>query len=96
MSKFPSFHDLLDSFTAGFIKKALVGAGLTLGTTGTVLITLNKLIDNMRDAATNLPPLAVAMADIAALDYYLSCVLGAIITKYMMKSSQLTIQRIKE
>ena len=50
MSRFPSFHDLLDSFTAGFIKKALIGAGLTLGTTGTVLITLNKLIDNMRDA----------------------------------------------
>lgn len=96
MSRFPSFHDLLDSFTSGFIKKALTGAGLTLGTGGVILITLNQIIDNIRDAATNLPPFAVALADIAGFDYYLSCVLGAIITKYMMKSSQLTLQRIKE
>lgn len=96
MSRFPSFHDLLDSFALGFIKKALLGAGLTLGTTGTVLITLNQLIDNMRDATTNLPPLAVALADIAGFDYYLSMVVGAITTRYVMKGSQLTLQRVKE
>ncbi len=94
--RFDNFHELLDSFTSGFIKKALIGAGLTLGTSGTVLITLNKIIDQMKDAVTQLPPLAIALADIAALDYYVSCVIGAILTKAMLKSSQLTLQRLND
>lgn len=92
--KFDNLHELLDSFLSGALKKVLIGAGLTLGTSGTIMITLNKLIDNMRDAQTHLPPLAVALADIAGLDYYLSFVLGAIMTKMMLKSSQLTLQRL--
>lgn len=93
---FETLHDLLDSFSSGFIKRALTGAGLTLGTSGTMMIVLNKIIENMQDAVTRLPPLAVALADIAALDYYVSCVLGAIVTKYAYSGSQLTLQRIKE
>lgn len=92
---FETFHDLLDSFSSGFIKKALVGAGLTLGTSGTMMIVLNKIIENMQDAVTKIPPFAVALADIAALDYYVSVVLGAIVTKYAYFGSQLTLQKIK-
>lgn len=92
--KFDSFSDILESFSSGFIKKALMGAGLTLGTSGTVFIAINTLIDQMRDAVTHLPPLALALADIAYLDYYLSCVLGAITTKMMLQSSQLTLRKI--
>lgn len=94
--KFDNLHELLDSFLSGALKRILIGAGLTLGTSGAIMITINKLIDQMRDAQTHLPPLAVALADIASLDYYLSFVLGAIVTKMMLKSSQLTLQKLND
>ena len=94
--KFDSLNDVLESFTAGFIKKALVGAGLTLGTSGATMIAIDKLIDNMKDGVTQLPPLALALADIAYLDYYVSCVLGAIVTKSVLQGSSLTLKRMAD
>ncbi|WP_089540915.1 DUF2523 family protein [Moraxella sp. VT-16-12] len=93
--RFDSLNDVLEAFTAGFIKKALMGAGLTLGTAGGTMIVLDKFIDNMKDSVTQLPPLALALADIAFLDYYVSCVLGAIVTKSVLHGSSLTLKRLE-
>lgn len=91
---FNNFHQLLDSFASGFLKRVLYGAGLTLGTSGVIAVTLNKMIESMQDSATNLPPFAVAMADLAGLDLYISAVVGAIVTRYTLKSSNIVLQKL--
>ncbi|MGP1606519.1 MAG: DUF2523 domain-containing protein [Moraxella sp.] len=88
-----SFFNLLQSAQSGFLKNVLSGAGLTLATSGTLLVAINKLIDTMRDNVTNIPPAALALADAAGFDYYISIVLGAILTKYVQSSTRLTLIR---
>lgn len=88
-----NFIDALQSAQSGFLKNVLSGAGLTLATSGTLLVAINKLIDTMRDNITHLPPTALALADAAGFDYYISVTLGAILTKYVQSSARLTLVR---
>ncbi|MFW2177485.1 MULTISPECIES: DUF2523 family protein [unclassified Moraxella] len=85
--------DLIRSANRFFVKDALIGAGLTLGTGGAILAIINTLIDKFRDDVTNLPPMVLQYAALAGFDYSISIVLGAVSAKAIQDSSKLILLR---
>lgn len=90
-----SLTAILKSVNRGFLKDALGGAGIALATSGAILITINSMIDNLRDATTNMPPIALTFAHLAGIDVGLSIFCGALVAKYVHQSSNIVLQKKK-
>ncbi len=88
-----AFAVILPFFLSSFIKRILVGAGLTLATSGITLVTLNTLIDTFKDSLGVLPSNVLGLAHVAGFDYYFSIILGAYVSKYVSNSSKLFLKR---
>lgn len=89
-----SLVSILKSVNKGFLKDALTGAGVTLATSGSVLIAINALVDKLRDTTTGMPPQALAFMHLAGIDIAMSMILGAIVGKHVISSSNLMLKKI--
>ncbi len=76
-----------------WLKDVLTGAGLTLGTSTVILTAINALINQLRDDLTKLPLDVLQFAHLAGLDYSISIVLGAVMTKTIQDSTRLMLMR---
>lgn len=86
---------LLKSVQKGFLKNVLTGAGLTLGTSGVILASLNTAISHFKNATNSLPVQILGLAHLAGFDYFFSIILGAMVAKQIQNAGKLTLQKIK-
>ena len=82
---------ILKSVNKGFLKDFLTGAGLTLATSGTTLVALNQVIQHFKNTVNGMPPLALSLAHLSGIDVAFSLILGAIVAKWTLSSSNLTL-----
>jgi hypothetical protein len=89
-----SLATLFSSLQKGFLKNVLTGAGITLATSGTLLILLNQAVTTFKNSLGTVSATVLNLAGLAGFDYAFSIILGAIVTKYIQSSSRLTLKKI--
>ena len=86
--------DLFTSLQKGTLKNVLTGAGITLATSGTLLLVLNTAVTTFKSSLGGIPVTVLNLAGLAGFDYSFSIILGAIVTKYVQNSSKLTLRKM--
>ncbi|AMX18662.1 DUF2523 domain-containing protein [Acinetobacter baumannii] len=89
-----SLATLFSSLQKGFLKNVLTGAGITLATSGTLLLALNTAVTTFKNTLGGIPVTVLNLAGLAGFDYTFSIILGAIVTRYIQNSSKLTLRKI--
>lgn len=89
-----SLSTLFSSLQKGFLKNALTGAGVTLATSGALLIVLNQAITVFKNSLGVISATVLNLAGLAGFDYAFSIILGAIVTKYVQNSSKLSLRKM--
>ncbi|MFU8928300.1 DUF2523 family protein [Acinetobacter puyangensis] len=88
-----SLSTLFASLQKGFLKNVLTGAGITLATSGALLLVLNTAVTTFKNSLGGIPVTVLNLAGLAGFDYAFSIVLGAIVTKYVQNSSKLSLRK---
>lgn len=92
-----SFEGLLakvfDSSNKGLLKDILTGAGLTLASNAVFLTFANQYIDNLQSQTGALSASLASILHIAGIDYSMSIVLSAIVTRLAINPPSLTLTR---
>lgn len=88
-----SLSDLITSMQRGFLKEALTGAGLTLGTSAVLLTMVNNSIDYFKDSLGSIAASVLQLGGLAGFDVAISLVLGAITARYVQNSAKVYLQR---
>ncbi|MFU8928288.1 DUF2523 family protein [Acinetobacter puyangensis] len=88
-----SLSTLFASLQKGFLKNVLTGAGITLATSGALLLVLNTAVTTFKSSLGGIPVTVLNLAGLAGFDYAFSIVLGAIVTKYVQNSSKLSLRK---
>lgn len=86
----------VDSASSGFLKKALTGAGLGLASTAGVTVLVNSYIDNLRTSTGGLSAELLAILHLSALDYALSIILSAVVTRIALNSAGLQLSKLSK
>lgn len=81
-----SLTTLLQSVQKGFLKRVLEGAGLTLLTTGSMLVFLNQAIDFFKSSTNQVPATLLQLMGLSGFDIFFSLILGAMLTRYSQQS----------
>ncbi|HFD2142373.1 DUF2523 family protein [Acinetobacter baumannii] len=89
-----SLATLFSSLQKGFLKNVLTGAGITLGTSGALLLVLNTAVTTFKNSLGAISATVLNLAGLAGFDYAFSIILGAIVTKYVQNSSKLTLRKM--
>lgn len=88
-----SLSTLLTSLQRGFLKNVLEGAGIALGTSALLLVSLNTAINAFRSSLGNIPTAILDLAGLAGFDIGFSVILGAIVARYVQNAGKLTLRR---
>lgn len=88
-----SLTTLLTSLQRGFLKNVLQGAGLTLFTSGVMLLFLNEGIDFFTSSLGQLPNTLVQLMGLSGFDIFFSLILGATLTRYTQLSTKTFLGR---
>lgn len=89
-----SLSTLFASLQKGFLKNILTGAGITLATSGALLLVLNTAVTTFKSSLGAIPLTVLNLAGLAGFDYAFSIILGAIVTKYVQNSSKLSLRKL--
>lgn len=89
-----SLSTLFSSLQKGFLKNVLTGAGVTLATSGALLVVLNQAITVFKNSLGVISATVLNLAGLAGFDYAFSIILGAIVTKYVQNSSKLSLRKM--
>lgn len=84
----------LDSASSGLLKKVLTGAGLGLASTAGVTALVNSYIDNLRSSTGGLSAELLAILHLSGLDYALSIILSAVVTRIALNSVGMTLTKV--
>ena len=88
-----SLVGLFKSLQKGALKNILEGAGITLATSGTVMVAINTAIDHFKQSLNQLPATLLQLAGLSGFDVAFSLVLGAIATRYIQNAGKLFLKR---
>lgn len=83
-----SLSTLLASTQKGFLKNVLEGAGLTLLSTGAMLVFLNHGIDLFTSSLGNVPNTLIQLLGLSGFDVFFSEIFGAMLTRYTQLSAK--------
>jgi len=89
-----SLATLFASLQKGLLKNVLTGAGITLATSGALLLVLNTAVTTFKSSLGAIPLTVLNLAGLAGFDYAFSIILGAIVTKYVQNSSKLSLRKL--
>lgn len=89
-----SLSTLFASLQKGLLKNVLTGAGITLATSGALLLVLNTAVTTFKNSLGGISVTVLNLAGLAGFDYAFSIILGAIVTKYVQNSSKLTLRKM--
>lgn len=84
---------LFASLQKGFLKNLLEGAGLTLFTTGSILLTFKGLVERFKESLGEVPTDLINLAGLSGMDIYFSLILGAVVTKHFQSAGKLSIRK---
>jgi hypothetical protein len=79
---------ILASTQKGFLKNVLEGAGLTLLSSGAMLVFLNQAIDLFTSSLGQIPNTLVQLMGLSGFDIFFSLILGAMLTRYTQQSTK--------
>lgn len=85
---------VFSSLQKGLLKNVLTGAGVTLATSGALLLVLNTAVTTFKNSLGSISVTVLNLAGLAGFDYAFSIILGAIVTKYVQSSSKLTLRKM--
>lgn len=88
-----SLNSILASFQKGFLKNILSGAGITLATSGLLMMAINTAIDSFKNSLNSVASTVLQFAGLIGLDVFFSLILGAIATRYIQNASKLHLSR---
>lgn len=88
-----SLSTIFSSLQKGFLKNVLTGAGLTLGTSGILLTSLNTAIDQFKSSLGAMSLTLIQFAGVCGFDISFSLVLGAITARYVQNSTKLFLTK---
>ena len=88
-----SLSTILTSLQRGFLKNVLEGAGVTLGTSAILLVSLNVAITAFKSSLGNISTTILDFAGLAGLDIGFSIILGAIVARYVQNAGKLTLTK---
>lgn len=84
---------VLDSQQSGLLKKVLMGAGLTFGSTAAVTALVNQYINTISNQANSLPIELIMILGLSRMDYALSVVLSAVTARALMNGSGIFLKK---
>lgn len=84
---------LFESQQQGFLKRVLAGAGLTLGTTAVTTTLIQSYISKIQSDLSSINGELLAILHISNIDYALSIVLSAILSRAVMNSAGVTLKK---
>lgn len=90
-----SLSSIFSSLQKGFLKNVLEGAGLTLGTGAIALFALDQAIQIMKANFNSVSVTVLQLAGLCGFDVAISITLGAIVTRYVQKSSSLSLYKLR-
>lgn len=88
-----SLISLFKGLQKGWLKDVLTGAGLTLGTSAVALTALNTAISKLRADMGQVSSDLLALMHLMGIDIAMSITIGAIVTRYTLKATKLTLQK---
>lgn len=88
-----SLISLFKGLQKGWLKDVLTGAGLTLGTAAVSLTAFNTAVNHLKSNLNNVSSNILNLMALMGIDVAMSLILGAIVTRYTMKSSQLILKK---
>ena len=91
---FTTLGKVLNSSTDGFIKRALVGAGLSIGSSAVVLTIIQSLISRM-SSNLSLAGDVTGLIGLSGLDVALSVMIGALIARATLASMSIALKPSK-
>lgn len=89
-----SLISLFKSLQNGWLKNVLTGAGLTLGTSAVTLTALNTAVSKLRSDLNSVSSDLLMLMHLMGIDVAMSIIIGAIITRYTMQATKLTLQKL--
>lgn len=90
-----SLATLFKSLNKGLAKDIVTGLSVSAISAGAMLIAINQLINQFRNATTGMPPTALAFMHLAGIDIGMSILFGAIVAKYTVASTTSAVSKIK-
>lgn len=84
---------LLDSFSTGLLRKLLAGAGLTLVSTSAMTTLVNQYIAHLQAQTASISTNMLAILHLSGLDFALSVILSAIVSRMALNATNLTIAK---
>lgn len=88
-----SLISLFKGLQKGWLKDVLTGAGLTLGTSAISLTFINTAITKFKNDLNGLPADLLNLIALSGIDIAMSITLGAVITRFTMQSTKLTLRK---
>lgn len=88
-----SLASILKSVNKGFLKNVLEGAGLTLVSSGSLLVIFNQMLTTFKSNLNSVSADILALAHLAGFDVFFSLVLGAYVTRMVQNSGSLTLRK---
>lgn len=89
-----SMISLFKGLQKGWLKDVLLGAGLTLGSSGIVLSALNTAVNKLKADLNSVSAGLLNLMSLMGIDVAMSIILGAIVARHTMQASKLTLQRL--
>ena len=84
---------VLDSFSSGLLRNILTGAGLTFGSTIMMTGLVDTYISSIKSDLNSIPETVLSFMAMSNLDYALSVILSALVSRAAMNSMGLFIKR---
>lgn len=96
--KFNGFASLLskvlESRENGLLKNILTGAGLTVASTAVMTTLVNSYIDKAKSDLNTLPQAMLQLMGLSNVDYALSVILSAVVSRVFMNSQGIFVKKI--
>ena len=89
-----SLISLFKGLQKGWLKDVLTGAGLTLGTSAVTLTALNTVVSKLRSDLNSVSSDLLMLMHLMGIDIAMSIIIGAIVTRYTMQATKLTLQKL--
>lgn len=86
----------LDSASSGFLKKFLTGAGLSLASTAGVTVVINQYINNLQATTSGVSAELLAILHLSGIDFAISIILSAVVTRVALNSAGLTLTKLSK
>lgn len=84
---------VLDSFSSGLLRNVLMGAGLTFGSTIVMTTIIDAYIDSVYSSIDGIPKDVLAFMSMSNMDYALSVILSAIVSRVTMNSMGIFLKK---